>query len=93
MNNLRNIEQFNEVKLHTILNGVMGTSYTKDTNEHLEQLGLDCHQTTKLTRILHQHALQYSTKIVHTRYALQNTVGGTQGRVSGASARNPPDPH
>jgi len=46
----------------------MGTVYTKDTNQHLEQLGLDYHQTTKLTRKLHQHAIQRKFFTLDTPY-------------------------
>jgi len=50
----------------------MGTIHTKLTDEPLKELGLDYHQTTKLTRNLNQHAIQYVTKLTKARYAQQH---------------------
>ena len=84
---------YHKVKLHTILTGVMGTIYNKITDKPLRDLGLNFHQNTKLTRKLNQHSVQYATKLIRTRYALHKNVCGSHGGESGATARNPPDPH
>ena len=84
---------YHNVKLHTILTGVMGTIYNKITDKPLRDLGLNFHQNTKLTRKLNQHSVQYATKLIRTRYALHKNVCGSHGGESGATARNPPDPH
>ena len=83
---------YKKVQLHVILNGAMGTIYKKVTDEPLiKHLGLDYHQTVKLTRTLNKHAIEYATKIIKTRYALQ--FNGLPRGNGGAQARNPPDPH
>ena len=83
---------YKKVQLHVILNGAMGTIYNKVTDEPLmEHLGLNYHQTTKLTRILNKHVIEYATKITKTCYALQ--FSGMSRGNGGAQARNPPDPH
>ena len=91
-------QKYHKLKLHTILNVVMGTIYTEYTDQPLQDLGLDFHQTAKVTTRLNQHAVQFASKLIQTRRAMQynktyatTTVG--LGVDMDASARNPPDPH
>ena len=85
---------YHKVELQAILSGVMGTIYTKHTDEPLHRLGLDYHQIKTLTHLLNKHAIQCATQLMNTRNnkALHKANCGQDAGL-GASARNPPDPH
>ena len=85
-------QAYNKVHLHTILNGVMGTINVNHTDRHFQEIGLNYCQIKTLNTWLNKHAVQYAIKLIKTRYALHNSHHA-RGEDSGASARNPHDPH
>ena len=89
---LCNILQGASVTLHIIFLGVGGTIYTTQTLESFKEVGLDSQRVKKLASKLHVHSVNYTSKLVHTRSALSNTVviNSNQELVSG-QACNPID--
>jgi len=81
-------QQCHKVSLHTILIGVMGTTYKCHTELPLSKLGLDRCRVRKLTLDLYTHSIQYATKIINTSRRLKNIKERTL-----CSFQNPPDPH
>ncbi len=80
---------------HDIVLGVGGVIYNPHALVPLKSLGLDSKRVKKLALKLHAHSVHYAHMLVQTRHSLEHSphLQTDQERLSGLSARNPPDPH